>query len=72
MMNEYLGYLLSPDAKYPQNIRIAKAGKGGSTPNSLIDLYTSREFAKAAIDLYLNTVKVVKEKKSNAKAVQNS
>lgn len=70
MLNEHRGYILSPDSRFPQNIRIAKSGKGGSTPKSLADLYTSREFAKIAINQYLDATKP--EKKTNAKAVKNS
>ena len=65
-MNEYKGFLMSPDSRFPQNIRLAKAGKGGSIPNELDSLYTSRTEAMRSIDAY--EVKP-KRGKSNAKAV---
>lgn len=52
---EHRGYLIKAYKESPSCYAVVTAGKGGKIPDILSGLYTSRDLAKAAIDLYLST-----------------
>lgn len=62
MIEIYRGYQVKPHKLYPGSLIIALDGKGGTIPKVMGTLYTSRGLAKEAIDKYLDTPPVIKEK----------
>lgn len=65
MKLEYRGYLIQTHKKFPQNLSIAKAGKGGSISTRLTGMYTDVPSAQTAIDQVEDSKPV--RGKSNAK-----
>lgn len=61
MKFEYKGYLIKSDKDVPNNYVVVTAGQGGKIPDVLSSLYTTRQYAKDAIDLYLSTKKKGKD-----------
>jgi hypothetical protein len=63
-MNEYAldhrGYYIKPKKEHPYCYVISTIGKGGTIPDSLSGMYTTKTLAKTDIDNYLNN-KPVKE-----------
>lgn len=57
VIQEYKNYYIKPHKQYPNNYVVATVGQGGKIPNVLDTLFTSRQYAVEAIDLYLNTRK---------------
>lgn len=57
MITEYKNYLIKPHKLYPTNFVVVTAGQGGKIPDVLSTLFTTRAYAKQAIDLYLSTKK---------------
>lgn len=57
MIQEFKGYQIKPHKQYPNNYIVVTAGQGGKIPLVLDTLFTSRQYAMDAIDLYLNTKK---------------
>lgn len=55
MTEEYKGYQIKPHKQYPNNVVVVTAGRGGKIPDVLDTLFTTRQYAKDAIDLYLST-----------------
>lgn len=69
MKFEYKGYLIKPEKDVPSHYVVVTAGQGGKIPDVLSSLYTTRQYAKDAIDLYLSTKK---KGKDNDKEVDQS
>lgn len=65
MLVNYEGYQIKPHKEVPTNYIVVTSGKGGKIPDVLSGLFTSRAYAKAAIDTYLASKpkKVVDEAK---------
>jgi hypothetical protein len=61
----YEGYDIKPHKEVPTNYIVVTSGKGGKIPDILSGLFTTRAYAKAAIDAYLASKpkKVVDEAK---------
>lgn len=57
MIQEYKSYQIKPHKQYPNNFIVVTAGQGGKIPAILETMFTSRQYAMEAIDLYLNTRK---------------
>lgn len=57
MIQEYKSYQIKPHKQFPNNYIVVTAGQGGKIPAVLDTLFTSRQYAIDAIDLYLNTRK---------------
>lgn len=55
MIQEYRAYQIKPHKTYPNNFIVVTAGQGGKIPAVLDTLFTSRQYAMDAIDLYLST-----------------
>ncbi len=60
MIRIYEGYEIKPHREVPTSYIVVTAGKGGKIPNILGGLYTTPNYAKEAIDKYLET-KIKKE-----------
>lgn len=56
-IKEYLGYQIKPHKLYPNNYIVVTAGQGGKIPDVLSTMFTTRQYAMDAIDLYLKTKK---------------
>lgn len=56
-VQEYKAYQIKPHKLYPNNYVVVTAGQGGKIPAVLETMFTSRQYAMEAIDLYLNTKK---------------
>lgn len=69
MKLEYKGYLIKPEKDVPSHYVVVTSGQGGKIPDILSSLYTTRQYAKDAIDLYLSTKK---KGKDNDKEVDQS
>lgn len=59
-ITQHEGYDIKPAKDIPTCYIIVTSGKGGKIPNVLTGLYTTRQYAKEAIDKYLE-VKPKKE-----------
>lgn len=57
----YQGYQIKPYKEVQTSYIIVTDGKGGKIPDVLSGFYTSREYAKLAINSYLNS-KIKKDK----------
>lgn len=52
-IQEYRGYQIKPDSKFPSNYIVVTAGRGGKIPAVLDSLFTTPSIAKETIDIYL-------------------
>jgi hypothetical protein len=50
----YNGFQIKPVTETPTLSLIVTDGKGGKIPNILSGYYTTKQYAKEAIDLYVN------------------
>jgi hypothetical protein len=70
-MNEYSlehkGYYIKPHKEHPYCYIVVTVGKGGTVPDRLSGMYTTRALAKIEIDNYLET-KPIKEE-DNGKTI---
>lgn len=53
MNKEYRGYIVRPHLNNPRSLIIVSPGRGGKLPKVLEGLFTDRNTAYQAIDIYL-------------------
>jgi hypothetical protein len=57
MIQIYSGYQIKPVKETPTLYHVVTDGKGGKIPNVLDSMFTTRQYAKDAIDSYLESKK---------------
>jgi hypothetical protein len=57
MIRIHEGYEIKPHREVPTSYIVVTTGRGGKIPNILSGLYTSPDYAKEAINKYLQTKK---------------